>query len=195
MDIILGIVFLVSGFKLSMWMGKYSGQNAFFRPPILNNPLFSLTFFFLSLALLFLGLYFLFRGSFFLGLAVVCFWLYGFIKDRKQNSDEAIARSVFNLYKGHKRVNPKEKDKIIFHKIIEDQLSGADLVSGSFLDDQAKKWAEESKDIKDVVSHIIIWRHSEAYDFSNFEKWMERTSKRDELIERVHSEVFGVNEK
>lgn len=193
MNIFIGIVLLIIGFLLSNWASKYSGRNAIFTPLIFRNPIFSIFLLIITFGSLLLGVYFVFRGSIILGLLLVIFWLYGFIKDRRINSDKAVARWVFNAYREYKRVYPKEKEQKIFERIFKKQLKDKESLPERFIEEQVSK----IKDVRDLVSQVIFWKNPQDEDFSNFnfEKWMKHSDKKRKTIQEVYEEVFEGREK
>ena len=196
--LILGIILTVLGFIVFQWSANAQSKSFLERPMIFNSVVAVLVINLIWLALFAGGFYSLWKVNPTIVLVIfgiyAVLWIFGYF----MGSEKAKAKKIFGIYKQLKLFRPKATDQELFRetaRIFYSNLRWDEHKIKMTIDAIFEKsvGVKEDKDIKDVVSSILIFENPQD-DFGrgfDFEGYMKRHTKKQKAIDDAYNSVFG----
>lgn len=196
--LILGIILTILGFIIFQWAANAQSKSFLERPMIFNSTVAVLIINLLWLALFAGGFYCLWKVNPTIVLVLVgiyaVLWVFGYF----MGSKKAKAKKIFGIYKQLKLFRPKATDqelfretaRIYFSNLRWDEHKIKMTVEAIFEKSYSSK---EDKDIKDIVSSILIFEspHDDFGRGFDFEGYMKRHTKKQKAIDDAYNAVLG----
>lgn len=187
----LGIILTICGLIVFLWVGNSVNKSIFERPMIFNRPKAVMFFHTLWVLLLLGGLYSFWHVNPTIVFVLVGIFVFFVVLGYIRGSEKAKAKRIFKIYKQLKLFRPKSTEEEIFRETAVTyykQLGWNEAKISTTLDYVLKTNSELEKDVKSLVSSILVFADIDGYHSKNA---MERMFERPAMIDSAYESVIG----